>query len=224
MEDLDGVEMDTQERVESGTAGRGIDSRVESGVAIGKEKQVVEDSDKIHGLGEGLVMKGSHLGLVEGSKTVHMVGNPDGQGGLNKKIEGVQREVTNLMKVGPVSFKPKVVGPDVQTANVGGGGVSINIKKAQEARAQVVITQQGEGVTGRAFGSGVSISPSSLRPPNPNRREDKSESLELPQFVKTVVEGGDARTKERGPDGRSRFDDDMLNAEAVGSTTDLTGH
>lgn len=45
------------------------------------------DSGKSNGLRKGLVLKASYLGLMEGSKLVYLVGNPNGQGCLNKKME-----------------------------------------------------------------------------------------------------------------------------------------
>lgn len=78
MEDLDRVEMDTEEQVDSAVAARGAESRVELIAALGKGKQTM-GSGKSNGLG-GVVLKAYHPGLVEGSKSVHLVGNPDGHG------------------------------------------------------------------------------------------------------------------------------------------------
>lgn len=96
------------------------------------------------------------------------------------------------------------------------GDESVTIKKAHEARAQSTNTQQGKEINGRAFGLGVPIGPRPSHPSDPNRREDKHESLELPQFVQAAGEGGDSRMKETVPNGMSHLDVVMLDAEAGG--------
>lgn len=117
MADLDGLDMEMEERVESRVAGRVIDSRMESGAIIEKGK-LVKGSGKANGLAKGVVLGASHPSLVEGSKRVQSAGNPNGQGSLRKMKERVLRDVTNRLEAGSVSFKPMVVGPGVVSRHI----------------------------------------------------------------------------------------------------------
>lgn len=73
-EELEGDEMETEEWEEVRAAAKAKKVRVELVGAVGKRKKA--ESDKANGLEEVVVLKASHPGLVEGSKTVQLNAKP----------------------------------------------------------------------------------------------------------------------------------------------------
>lgn len=194
IEEPEKEEMETEGRVEIRASGRVIDSRVKSSASVGKGKQFKESGKSIE-LVKVVVLRASHLGLVEGLKTVQPVGNLNGQGGLVKKKGRVLRDVTNNLEEGPVSRKPSQGRPCAASKNLSRKEAVIN-NTTHEIRAHVVESNRCEAAVGKASGSGACIGPHSARPPDRTRREDKKESSEQPQIVQATEDGGEGRLRE----------------------------
>lgn len=110
VEEMDGLEMETEGREDSEMDADISGAHINKGVATAKGKQV-ESSTIPTGTGISVVLRASHPELIEGSKTVNAKRSPNGQGAASGKKERALRDLTNNMDGGLSIPKPIHNGP-----------------------------------------------------------------------------------------------------------------